>query len=146
MRYGVKFPGRDDFLHPGGKATTTTANNSNSASKVSGGFHHTGGYDDDSNVDVTGDGMNRMNGGEPLHYPTRAPQPQSSPALGIPRHFQSVSAKQVLKYDATMSDEDRRAIEMALREEEEGAQRTEQRQTGTGRRNDIRGRVEKERV
>ena len=125
MRYGVKFPGRDDFLHPGGKATTTTANNSNSASKVSGGFHHTGGYDDDSNVDVTGDGMNRMNGGEPLHYPTRAPQPQSSPALGIPRHSQSVSAKQVLKYDATMSDEDRRAIEMALREEEEGAQRTE---------------------
>ena len=125
MRYGVKFPGRDDFLHPGGKATTTTANNSNSASKVSGGFHHSGGYDDDSNVDVTGDGMNRMNGGEPLHYPTRAPQPQSSPALGIPRHSQSVSAKQVLKYDATMSDEDRRAIEMALREEEEGAQRTE---------------------
>ena len=34
-------------------------------------------------------------------------------------------AKQVLKYDATMSDEDRRAIEMALREEEEGAQRKE---------------------
>ena len=25
MRYGVKFPGRDDFLHPGGKAATTTA-------------------------------------------------------------------------------------------------------------------------
>ena len=123
MRYGVKFPGRDDFLHPGGKATT--ASNSSSASKVSGGFHHTGGYDDDSNVDVTGDGMNRMNGGEPLHYPARTPQPQSSPALGIPRHSQSVPAKQVLKYDATMSDEDRRAIEMALREEEEGAQRKE---------------------
>ena len=123
MRYGVKFPGRDDFLHPGGKATT--ASNSSSASKVSGGFQHTGGYDDDSNVDVTGDGMNRMNGGEPLHYPARTPQPQSSPALGIPRHSQSVPAKQVLKYDATMSDEDRRAIEMALREEEEGAQRKE---------------------
>ena len=104
-RYGVRFPERDEFVHPGGgggrggeRATRDTK------------------YDDISNVDVTGDRMIGMNGGEPLHYPAAPP---SQPSLGIPRHSQSVPVKQVLKYDAAMSEEDRRAIEMALREEEE---------------------------
>jgi len=111
VRYGVRFPERDEFVHPGGGRATSnnssgTMGNSNSIK-----------YDDVSNVDVTGEGtMMRMNGGEPLHYP--APKPGEA-ALGIPRHSQSIPVKQVLKYDATMSEEDRRAIEMTLREEEE---------------------------
>lgn len=39
-------------------------------------------------------------------------------SMGIPSRSQTVPARQVLKYDATMSEEDRIAIQLALQEEE----------------------------